>query len=278
MLVLCGGGSFSIAPADDILIKVEAPLLFESYDKILVSIMAKKIAFGSNHIVIDLPYGTNVKVHRLADAEVLKKKFLSLAEKFNVKMRVLVHKVEEPAGRGLGPLLEAREAVRVLEQLPDRPLDLEDRALNLAGELLDLCLEDSTEKLREEISMTYGTSRAWAKHLLSSGQALAKMKEIIAAQGGDPNVKSTDLTPGKYSYDYPSPESGEINGIHSKNVTVIAKILGAPEHKKAGIYLHKKVGDTVKKGETLLTIYSESNHLLSEAKDSLPHFPISLFI
>src|SRR3989338_2115455 len=65
------GGGFKIAPADDIIIQVEKPLLFESFDKVLVSIMAKKIAFGSNHIVIDLPYGKHVKVHALEDAKIL---------------------------------------------------------------------------------------------------------------------------------------------------------------------------------------------------------------
>lgn len=271
------GGSFNIAPADDILINVEAPLLFESYDKILVSIMAKKIAFGSNHIVIDLPYGPNVKVHTPSDAEHLKNKFLTLAEKFGVKMRVLVHKVEEPAGRGLGPLLEAREAVRVLEQLPDKPVDLETRALNLAGELLELCLEDSSEKLREEISLTYGTPRAWAKQLLVSGKAHAKMMEIIKAQGGDESVRSEQLKPGKHSYDVPSHRSGTIHSINSKNATALAKILGAPAHKKAGLYLHKKIGESVKKGETIFTLYSEDAHLLEEAKDSVLHFPVSIF-
>src|SRR3989338_1246573 len=78
------GGSFNIAPADDIIIKVEEPLLFESFDKILVSIMAKKIAFGSNHVVIDLPYGAMVKVHRLSDAEILKNKFEMIAGKFKI--------------------------------------------------------------------------------------------------------------------------------------------------------------------------------------------------
>ena len=63
------GGSFNIAPADDVIIKVEEELLFESYDKILISIMAKKVAFGSTHVVIDLPYGESVKVHTLADAK-----------------------------------------------------------------------------------------------------------------------------------------------------------------------------------------------------------------
>ena len=69
------GGGVDIAPADDVIIKVEEPLLFESFDKVLVSIMAKKIAFGSNHVVIDLPYGERMKVHELKDAELLKKKF-----------------------------------------------------------------------------------------------------------------------------------------------------------------------------------------------------------
>src|SRR6266581_1716259 len=134
------GGSVDIAPADDELIKVEEPLLLESYDKFLVSIMAKKIAFDSNHIIIDLPYGEHTKVLLAKDAELLKHKFEYLAEKFNVKMKVLVHKVEEPAGRGLGPLLEAREVLRVLERQPDAPRDLEEKALFIASELLDLCL------------------------------------------------------------------------------------------------------------------------------------------
>src|SRR3989344_6525537 len=128
------GGSFGIAPADDIIINVEKPLLFESYDKILVSIMAKKIAFGSNHIVIDLPYGKTVKVHKIKDAQVLKDKFEYLARKFNIRIKVLIHKTDEPAGRGIGPVLETREALRVLQQKPNRPLDLEQRSLNIATE------------------------------------------------------------------------------------------------------------------------------------------------
>ncbi len=80
------GGSFHIAPADDIIIQVEKPLSFESFDKIIVSILAKKLAFGSNHIVIDLPYGKNVKVHNLTDAKILKNKFVKLAKKFKIKI------------------------------------------------------------------------------------------------------------------------------------------------------------------------------------------------
>jgi len=123
------GGSVNIAPADDILINVEKPLLFESYDKIVVSIMAKKIAFGSNHVVIDIPFGKSVKVHTAEDAKILKEKFLYIAKKFNIKLNALIHETEEPAGRGIGPALETRESLRVLEQSHLRPLDLEARAV-----------------------------------------------------------------------------------------------------------------------------------------------------
>src|SRR6185312_358486 len=126
------GGSFDIAPADDIMIHVESPLLFESYDKIIVSILSKKIAFGSNHVVIDLPYGKFVKVHNRRDAEALKEKFIEIAKRFGVKLDVLISETDQPDGRGIGPILETREALRVLEQIADRPIDLEKRALRLA--------------------------------------------------------------------------------------------------------------------------------------------------
>src|SRR5664279_3684979 len=159
------GGSVDIAPADDELIKVEEPLRLESYDKILVSIMAKKVAFGSNHVVIDMPYGKYVKVHQYRDAEILEKKFKYLANKFNLKIYIHVHKTDEPAGRGLGPLLEAREVMKVLEQRRERPYDLEKRSLFLAGTLLELCLIDAPKTLQEQIKKEFGTPLLWAEYI-----------------------------------------------------------------------------------------------------------------
>lgn len=263
------GGGFKIAPADDILIKVEAPLLFESYDKILVSIMAKKIAFGSNHIVIDLPYGKTVKVHRLSDAKVLGKKFEDLAKRFDVKIKVLIHKMDEPAGRGIGPVLETREALRVLEQAKNRPLDLELRALHLAGNLLDLCLSDSPKQRQEEIKKAYGNGIGWATQLLQKGEASEKMQEIIRAQGGKTPITSTDLKPGKHTFQLKAHKNGEVESINIKNLTIIAKILGGPKQKGAGLYLDKKIGEKVNKGDVLYTLYSEEAYTIKEAKDSL---------
>jgi len=268
------GGSFHIAPADDVMIRVERPLTFESYDKIIVSIMAKKIAFGSNHVVIDIPYGPTVKVHTKTDAEVLKEKFEYIAEKFHIKIHVYVHEICEPAGRGIGPVLETRESLRVLEQTPDRPLDLENHALLLAGKLLDLCMEHHLYK--QKLKHTYKNGSLWAKEILVSGAALDKMKQIIHAQGGNPAIKShkLDLHLGMYSAGITAPHTGEVKTIDSKNITLIARILGAPTQKGAGIYLDKKIGEKATKGDILYTLYSESMYNLREAKLSLKHFPI----
>ncbi|HSX40622.1 MAG TPA: thymidine phosphorylase [Candidatus Saccharimonadales bacterium] len=268
------GGSFNIAPADDIIIQVEEPLLFESFDKILVSIMAKKIAFGSNHVVIDLPYGEMVKVHQIKDAKILAEKFEMLAKRFNIKIRVLIHRTDEPAGRGVGPLLETREAIRVLQQKSNRPLDLEVRSINLAGNLLELCLKDSPDKLKEEVKKEYGNCFGWATHLLHSGKAFLKMQEIIEAQGGNKKIDSEDLKPGKHSFTLLAARHGRVKGLNSKNLTVVAKILGAPKDKKAGIYLHKKIGEKVEKGDTLCTLYSQNLYNIKEGKETLSNFPV----
>lgn len=270
------GGSFGIAPADDIMIHVESPLLFESYDKIIVSIMAKKIAFGSTHVVIDLPYGATVKVHTEKDAKVLEEKFLYVAKKFGVKIKVLIHETPEPAGRGIGPVLESTEALKVLEQTPDRPIDLEEKALTLAGTLLDLCVEDSDKFLQEKIKSTFTSGKNWAKSLLEKGEALAKMKEIITAQQGDPHVTADSLVSkvGKHVHKILAGKSGNVKIINNHHLTLIAKILGAPLQKGSGVYLNKKTHERYEKGSTLFTMYSESEYNLKEAVASLDQFPI----
>jgi len=269
------GGSFNLAPADDILIQVEKPLLFESYDKVLVSIMAKKVAFGANHVVIDLPYGEMVKVHTLHDANLIKEKFQFLAKQFDIKIKVMIHKTDEPAGRGIGPILEIRESLRVLQQKRNRPIDLEIRSLNIAGTLLELCLRDSSEKLREGVKKNYGNSFGWATEILRKGIAFKKFLEIIKAQGGNPKIDSESFKPGKYFYSVKAKKAGVIKNLNSKNITSVAKILGAPIEKGAGIYLDKKIGEKANANEKIYTLYSQSVYNLREGKDSVENFPVS---
>lgn len=267
------GGSFNIAPADDEIIKVEEPLLFESYDKILVSIMAKKVAFGSNHVVIDLPYGKTMKVRTLEDAEKLKERFEYLARKFKIKIRIFPRRTLEPAGRGIGPLLEVREALRVLQQKENKPLDLETRALDLAGALLDLSLEDQKE-LTQKIKKEFGDGREWARTILEEGVAFLKLQEIIKAQGGNPNIDSEHLGPAKFHLGIKATRNGKVEEINNRSLTVIARILGAPTVKSAGVFLDKKIGEEVKKDEPLFTMYAPTTYNLQEAKDSLSSLSI----
>jgi AMP phosphorylase len=268
------GGSFNIAPADDLLIQVEKPLLFESYDKILVSILAKKIAFGSTHVVIDMPVGDKMKVKHRADAEELAKKFETIGRKFNMKIKCLIHPTHEPAGRGVGPTLEVREALRVLQRKPFRPVDLEERSLDLAGTLLDMCLEDSVKTQQEYVKDNFKDGHGWAQELLYNGDAWRKMQEIIAAQKGNSRLDSEDLKPGKYSGIIKAERYGKIIQIDSKAITVICRILGAPTDKRAGIYFEKKIGERVAKGEPVVIMYSDSQNTLHEAKETLKHVEI----
>lgn len=268
------GGSFKIAPADDEIIRIEEPLMFESFDKILVSVMAKKVAFGSNHVVIEIPYGSSVKVHKLEDAKVLGSKFEELARKFGMELKTVVHKVDEPAGQGIGPLLEARDALKVLEQTKDRPLALEERALGLAEVLLEICLQDSPKSKKEFVKMHFENTGEWAKDILQSGAALAIMKEIIAAQKGNPKITSSKLHPSKEERNFTSDTKGKVVSVNNKNISLIAKILGAPHDKGAGLFLYKRIGDKVEKNELLFTFYSDSKYKITEARDSLKLLPI----
>jgi len=268
------GGSFNIAPADDDIIKIEEPLLFESFDKIVVSVMAKKIAFGASHVIIDLPYGTSAKIHKEEDAKVLKRKFEYLGRRFGVKVECVIHRIEEPLGQGVGPLLEVRDALKVLEQEEHRPQELEEFALHVASSLLTLCLEDANQNIHDKFKNNYKNTHEWAFDLLKNGQALAKFLEIVKAQGGNESITSGKLSPGKFCSEVKFKKGGKITKVSSKNLTIIAKVLGAPHDKKAGIYLLKRIGQEVEKEDDGFMLYSENEHRLNEAKDSLDLFPI----
>lgn len=269
------GGAFKIAPADDEIIRIEEPLLFESFDKVLVSIMAKKIAFGSTHVVLDIPYGKTVKVHNEDDAKILGNKFKFLARKFNIHLEPFIHRVHEPAGGGVGPLLEARDAMMVLEQHPERPMGLEKRAVQLCEMLLEMCLKDDTAERKKMVQEQYGGSvKKWVEDILQSKKALEKMKEIIEAQKGDGGITSDKMKPAKYAWDLKSDKTGEITEVNNMNITLLAKLLGAPEDRKAGMYVYKRKGEEVKKGEIIATFYGESKYRITETIDSVDMFPI----
>lgn len=261
------GGHVGLAPADDIIIQVENQLSFESYDKIIVSIMAKKVASGATHVVLDIPMGPTMKVHKEKDAKLIAEKFTYLAKRFGMKVAIDVNEMKQNAGRGIGPVLEAHDVFLVLEQQNERPLTLEAKALRLAGKLLDLCFESTQGRHKED-------GETVARQILSSGSALAKMREIIAAQGGNPHITSHDLIPGSAKGEVRAPRGGTVKAIDNQQITVICRILGCPGDKKAGIFLNRKLGDGVDKGDILCTIYSSKKAMISEAVETVKHIPV----
>ncbi len=259
------GGHLGIAPADDILIRVEEPLSFESFDKIIVSIMAKKVAMSTNHLVIDIPIGRTMKVKYERDATMVSNKFKSVAKRFGIEMIIDINHTSQPAGNGVGPYLEAIDVMQVLEQHKNRPRDLEERSLRLAGMLLDLCFK--TQHIKKD-----GYDEA--KTLLQNGKALAKFREILKAQHGDPTITADSMKNQAYQKEIKSNQSGTISSINNFNVSAISKILGAPADIHAGLYMLKRKNDKITNKEPLMYCFSSNELRLKEAIDTLPFFPI----
>lgn len=246
------GGGVDIASADDKLIRVRHPLSLDPEGMLLASIMAKKFAVGSTHVLIDIPYGPQVKVKTIDRAKHLKKRFEKIGKLLGMKTKVILTTGEEPIGNGIGPSLEAIDVMKVLNQDPDRPKDLEEKAIYMAGLLLEMAKKSHK-----------GRGKKLAKKLLKSKMALNQMQKIIKLQG----KTKYKLQTGKFKTEIKATKSGKVSAIDNKLVSSIARIAGTPEDKYAGLYLHKKLGDRVKKGETLYTVYSSHKARLDQLEE-----------
>jgi len=242
------GGSLNIAPADDKIIQVERLLNLDPEAQLLASIIAKKLAVNAKYVLIDIPYGKNAKVTR-REAKNLERKFKKLGKHFNMQLECFLKRVEEPLGNGIGPALEISDVIKVLER-KSSCYKLESRSLELAGKLLELAGKAEKGKGIEK-----------AKKILDSGKALSKFKQILKAQKG--KIKKIRKT--KFSKDIKAHKTGKIKEIKTRELNSLARIAGCPLDKFAGLYLHKHVGESVKKNEKILTIYSESKTELREA-------------
>lgn len=241
------GGSLKLAPADDVLISVEKDLHAQSYSKLIASIVAKKISMGISHILIDIPYGKSAKVKTPDDAQMLSKRFVKLFEKVGIKCETYTRFVVEPDSNGIGPVLEMRDILYVLERHERRAKTLEKTTLDMAGQLLEISGKAEC-----------GKGKKMAMEILETGKALSKFWEIAQAQGATKVVKSDEMIPGEYSYQLMADHSGRISFIDNHEIVGICRALGNPFVKEAGMYFHKCVGDKVQKGENIVTIYATS--------------------
>lgn len=239
---LAWGGRARLAPVDDILISVERPLALDSTGQMIASILSKKLAAGSTHLLIDIPVGPTAKVHTYKEALKLRKLFEYVGDRTGIQLEVVITDGRQPIGNGVGPALEARDVMRVLENDPLAPVDLKEKALQLAGRILEF-----------EPDTRGGKGYELARDLLESGRALQKMQEIIKAQGVNPPLQK----PARFQQQIVADRDGIITTINNLQIAHIARLAGAPMDKVAGVDLHKKLHDSVNKGEALYTIHAE---------------------
>lgn len=252
------GGSFNLAPADDKIIEVEKPLSIDAEGQLLASIMAKKLSVGSTHVFIDLPMGPGTKVPTHECADELKEDFVKLGEKLGIKVYCIESNGSEPCGNGIGPALESIDVLKVLKNRTDAPNDLKEKSLLFAGKMLEVAGKAKKGKGKE-----------LAREIIKTGKAYKKFKKIIKAQGGNPNLKISDIKIGEHSYDFKAKKKGIITMINNKSISDCARAAGAPYNKGAGIFINVKLNSSVKKGDVLMTIYAESEVKLERAKKVL---------
>jgi thymidine phosphorylase len=236
------GGTARLAPVDDMLISVERPLSIDSQGLMVASILSKKLAAGSTHLLIDIPVGPTAKVRHMREALQLRKLFEFVGDQLNIQLEVIITDGRQPVGRGIGPLLETRDIMQVLENHPDAPDDLRHKALRLAGRIIEF-----------DPDVRGGKGFSIARDILDSGRALEKMNRIIEIQGK--NEKT--IHPGKLTLDVVAESNGVVIDIDNLVMARIARLAGAPMDAGAGVDLFKKLGDPVKKGEALYRIYAE---------------------
>ncbi len=247
---LAWGGAVKLSPADDLLIGVEKSLDIDSEGQMVASVLSKKAAAGSTHIVIDIPVGPTAKVRSQEEALRLQYYFKAVSDVIGFKTEILITDGTQPVGKGIGPSLEAMDVLAVLRNEPDAPADLRERAIALADVLLQMSGRYAT-----------GTTSSFARLLLERGDACKKFMSICMAQGGfkEPAFAT-------YKHDVCSEKSGNVYSVNNRTLARIAKLAGAPRSALAGILFLAPLGKKIKKGDVLFTIYAESTGELEYAK------------
>jgi thymidine phosphorylase len=241
--VLAWGGRVNLSPADDVLISVERPLRLDTFEQMVASILSKKAAAGVTHLVVDIPVGPTAKVRSQAEAVRLRKLFEFVARSMSIVTEIVLTDGSQPIGRGVGPVLEARDVMAVLRNDADAPEDLRDHALQLAGRVLEF-----------DPALVGGRGYARALELLASGAALAAMNRLIDAQGRQAQQHEV----GPLQHEIAAPSGGRVSTIDCHRIARVARLAGAPMDKGAGIDLLRKVGEDVRRGDALYRIHARS--------------------
>ena len=236
------GGAVRLSPADDIIIRVERPLDIDSEGQLVASVLSKKVAAGSTHVVIDLPVGPTAKLRTPAAAKALGECLIATGAALGLHVDVAEGDGTQPIGCGIGPALEALDVLAVLQRHADAPPDLRERALVLAGRVIELGGD-----------LTAGTGGEIARQLLDSGAAWQKFQAICDAQGGMRQPPHA-----QYAREIVAASEGLVTSIDNRRLARVAKLAGAPKAAAAGVTLRVRVGARVHPGEPLFTLWAES--------------------
>ena len=260
------GQSGNLTPADKKLYALrDVTGTVNSIPLIASSIMSKKIAAGADAIVLDVKTGNGAFMKTEKDAKELAHAMVRIGNHVGRKTIAIISDMSQPLGFAIGNALEVKEAIETLQG--KGPQDLTELVLTLGSQMVILARKAQTAK----------QARAMLKEAIDSGKAIAKFKEFLQNQGGDASIvdDTTKLPQAKYQIELPALKSGYVSRIIANEIGVASMMLGAGRATKedtidlaVGLVLHKKVGDKVAEGESLLTIHSNRTNI-DEIKQKL---------
>lgn len=257
------GQSGNLAPADKKLYALrDVTATVSSIPLIASSIMSKKLAAGSECIVLDVKTGSGAFMKTPESAQELSEKMVAIGKNAGRKMAALITDMDIPLGTHIGNTLEVTEAVAVLKGEVDN--DLKEVCIALASNIVSLAFELSIDEAQKRVI-----------EALDSKKAFEKLRELIIAQGGDVSLIDdiNNMPKASVAYEICSPESGYIYHMDAEKIGVSSVLLGAGREKKedsidptAGIILRKKTGDYVEKGETLCLLLTNDEKKIAAAE------------
>jgi AMP phosphorylase len=255
------GGAVDLAVADDKLIKIRNPLRLDPEGLVVSSILAKKKAEGVKHVLIDVPLGRGAKVEDIEKARFLAQNFKNIGGHLGLDIHCIISDGATPLIRTIGPALEAKTVIETLRGKGSPALA--EKACIIAGMLVSM-VDGVSEEKGIEI----------AKRQLKSGKALKKMREIIDAQGGDPEVKAEEIEIGAVTKSFYTAEECTVSHVDNRNLAMISRALGAPANKKAGVILACGRGEKLKRGQELFKLVTTDKAKLDFAECRLDSFPL----
>ena len=267
--IAIAGQTANLAPADKKLYALrDVTATVDQMSLIASSIMSKKLASGSDAIVLDVKTGNGAFMKKLEDSRALAKEMVSIGTMAGKKTVAVITDMDQPLGRAVGNSLEVREAIDTLRG--EGPADFKEVVFALGSQMLMLAGRAADEK----------EARALMEGVIEDGSALDKFAQFVRAQGGDAApVYDTSLLPvaGK-TLEVTAKESGYVHRILAEDIGIACMTLGGGRETKesaidlsVGIILEKKNGDAVSDGEVLATIYGNDDAKMQAAYEKIAH-------